>query len=191
MAESDDWAPPQVGSAAVEAPHVDPRTGTSQTGAILTLIFGAVGALSPFMVWIDTSKLTGDPVATSTSNSFSTAFRSAMRDASVFEHVGMLALVASLASLAIGSWLFRALQRGLVVSRAVVGVPVLVAGIVCLTAGSLAMEGIQTLIDSPGASTGLKPEDVMGLGMALAVLGGVGQLVMGIVLLSKRSMTGN
>lgn len=188
MAESDNWAPPEVPRPVVTS-SIAPAA--SRTGGILAMIFGVVGLFSPFLAWLDVSLLVGDPGAANTFNSFSAEFREAMADASVFEHVGVLALVSSAVSAGVGVWLLTSLGHGRSVNKLAAGLAVLIAGFVCLYSGGAAMDGVQTLLDSAVDTAGVKPEDLMGIGLALAVLSGFGQLVMGILLLARRSMTGN
>lgn len=188
MAESDHWAPPTPTAPTTPAYGA---TAPPRTGGILTMIFGVVGLFSPFIAWIDTRQLVGDPSVGGTFSAFSGDFREAMAAASTFEHVGVIALLASAVSVGIGVWTLVSLGHGRAVHKVSAGVPVIVAGLACMYSGALAMEGVQMLLDNAVDTAGIKPEDLMGIGMALAVLSGLGQFVMGILLLARRSMTGN
>ena len=190
MAESDNWAPPTptptptvVTSTAAKAP--------APTGGILTVIFGVVGLFSPFLAWIDTRQLVGDPTVGGMFSAFSAQFRETMASASTFEHVGALALATSAVTAGIGAWLLFSLGHGRAVNKLAAGLPVLVAGLACMYSGAIAMDGVQTVLDNAVDTAGIQPEDLMGLGLSLAVLAGLGQFVMGILLLARRSMTGN
>lgn len=188
MAESDNWAPPTLPQPVVTSSVA--RT-PAPTGGVLTVIFGVVGLFSPFMAWIDTRQLVGDPTVGGMFSAFSDQFRETMASASTFEHVGLLALITSAVTAGIGVWMLVSLGHGRAVNKFAAGLPVLIAGLVCMYSGAVAMEGVRKLLDAAVDTAGIQPEDLMGIGMALAVLAGLGQFVMGIVLLARRSMTGN